>query len=300
MQTQGSMKVFLMSLTLAACGAAGDPEPLNANGDSSMTKEQQVAQLRTLITSQRTVEAEALARVLGPDAAPALLPLAEHKSVDVRLAVLEVATAVLRGPDLCRLALKLVFDADESVSGLAGNYLGACSTPALLGDLLAAMQRNQSPALGAVLALQVGRVGTSAETSPLQDFRSNTRDPEYRHALGTALAKLGDRAARRELADNLASGLLEVRLQALRDIEYVGDPRFVSRFGNVLDDPRDAVPLSLPGEPPVSARVCDVAVLTMLRLGVKLSYQFDQAVRLEDKHLDEARQYVKTSAPLQL
>mgnify|MGYP003577231890 CR=1 FL=1 len=53
----------------------------------------------------------------------------------------------------------------------------------------------------------------------------------------------------------------------------------------------------MPDQPPmVFARVCDIAVLTMLRLGVQLSYTFDRLTRLEERHLDEAKQVVEQRA----
>jgi HEAT repeat protein len=261
-----------------------------------MSTDRQIAQLQSLIANERIVEAETLARTLGPAAVRALLPLATHESTDVRLAVLEIASQV-QHPETCPLVLRMLFDADELVSSLAATQVSKCSTPEARGPLLEALERRPPPEAGRALALQIGRVGNADDREPLRRHRVEAADPSYRHALSVALVRLGDSEARRELEEQLASPILETRLQALRDIEYVGDPQFVARFADVLDDRRDAVPLSMPDQPPmVFARVCDVAVLTMLRLGVKLSYAFDRLTRLEERHLDEAKQVVEQRA----
>lgn len=256
----------------------------------------QLARLQSLLINERIVEAESLARQLGPPAVGALAGLADHENADVRIAVLEVA-ASLQHPEVCRLALRMAFDSDEQVGALAANQLGKCSTAEFRGPLLEALEKKPPPALAAVLALQLGRVGTADDLPALGRLRAEATDPAERHALSVALAKLGDSAARTELEKQLAAPLAEDRVQALRDIEYVGDVQLVANFAGVLDDRRDVVPLSMPDLPPVVfARVCDIAVLTMLRLGVKLSYTFDMLTRLEEQHLDEAKRYVEQSA----
>jgi HEAT repeat protein len=260
------------------------------------TIDRQLAQLQSLIANERIVEAETLARTIGPPAVRALVPLAEHESTDVRLAVLEIAAGV-QHPETCQLALRMLFDADELVSSLAATQVSKCSTPEARGALLEALEKKPPPAAAQALALQLGKIGDGDDREPLRRHRAEATDPAYRHALSVALVRLGDSETRRELEQELASPILETRLQALRDIEYVGDPQFVARFADVLDDRRDAVPLSMPDQPPmVFARVCDIAVLTMLRLGVQLSYTFDRLTRLEERHLDEAKQVVEQRA----
>jgi HEAT repeat protein len=255
-----------------------------------MTVDAQLAQLQALIANERIVDAESLARTIGPPAIRALLPLAKHQSVDVRLAVLEIAAGV-RHPEVCQLALGMAFDSDEQVSALAATQISKCSTPEARGPLLAALEQNPSPAVAQIMAMQVGKIADPDDREPLRRYRAEATDPAYRHALSVALVRLGDSEARRELEQQLASVILETRLQALSDIAYVGDVQFVGLFGDVLEDRRDAVPLSMPGAAPVSfARVCDVAVLTMLSLGVKLSYSLEMLTRLEERHLDEAKQ----------
>jgi HEAT repeat protein len=288
---------MLWSLALALSAAACGQQPRDANGDPSMTTiDRQLAQLTSLISNERIVEAEALARTIGPEAVRALVPLAQHESTDVRLAVLEIASGV-QHPDTCQLALRMLFDADELVSSLAATQVSKCGTPEARAPLLEALEKKPPPAAAQAVALQIGKIGDGDDREPLRRHRAEATDLEYRHALSVALVRLGDSATRRELEEQLASPILETRLQALRDIEYVGDPQFVARFADVLDDRRDAIPLSLPDDPPVVfARVCDVAVLTMLRLGVALSYTFDELTRLEERNLDEAKQAVAQRA----
>src|SRR5688572_1475036 len=94
---RGLFSSLALALSAAACGQ----EPRNANGDPSMTTiDRQLAQLQSLIANERIVEAETLARTIGPPAVRALVPLAEHESTDVRLAVLEIAAGV-QHPETC-------------------------------------------------------------------------------------------------------------------------------------------------------------------------------------------------------
>jgi hypothetical protein len=248
-------------------------------------------QLERAILQDQGLAAENIARKLGSQAGSVLLNLTLHGSADVRLATLETA-AYVSGPDVCRSILRLVEDSDAEVADLAQSLVSKCQEPELVLEMMTVIETSKNPDVRSVLAIKVGELGGETEIPRLQKLRVEVdaaQQVKLDHDLSIALAKLGDKSAKQEAIDRLDSVGADDRVAALNDVEYINDIDLVKYFNPLLLDYREVVPLALPEEPPVpAARVCDVAVRTMLRLGVKLSYHFDMLLQLEPKHLEEA------------
>ncbi len=123
------------------------------------------------------------------------------------------------------------------------------------------------------------------------EFR-NTLEPGFRNDISLAMARLGDQQHRQELIRRLTATDEAARVDAMRDVLYVGDPRLARYFRPVLEDRRDAVVISPPHEPLVTARVCDVAVQTLAGLGVKFSFAAFPTRRFKEMEIQEALRMV--------
>lgn len=257
-------------------------------------------QLRHFILADHGLEAETLARELGPAAGPVLLDLSTHASADVRMSVLESA-AVAQGPDICRTILRLMEDPDPEINDLAQSLVSRCAEPELVPEMLVIIKRSTNPPSQAALALKIGELGTRKEIPELRDLYLDAENPSVKHNLSIAMARLGDPDAKTDAIERLAAPHAHERIEALNDLEYIGDKAAVIHFLPLLRDHRAVIalsPMSMYGATDgACARVCDVAVRTMLRLGVTLSFHFDRLMQLEQEHLQEAIEYVNQSIP---
>jgi hypothetical protein len=257
--------------------------------------EASAAKLRRLILEGGALEAEALTRQMGAKASVVLLELEEAPRAEVRRQVLELAM-IVNGGEECRLFLRRLGDPDPEVKVLAAAQVSRCGRPELLPDLEKAAKTVPPSAVGA-LALAIGQAGAAVDLPVLRLLQLKASGEEARHDVELAQARLGDPAARAGLVSRLRAVGASTRVAALNDCLYLADSAWVRDFGAALADETAVTALSVPENPPVKhARVADVAVFTMIRLGVRLSFEMPYLDRLAGSQLDEARRWVEQAA----
>ena len=101
------------------------------------------------------------------------------------------------------------------------------------------------------------------------------------------MARLGDEDASVRLGLRLDSFDVEVRVPAIQDVMYVGDLRYASHFRGLIVDRRDAIVISLPHDPVVAARVCDIAIQALAALGIEVSYAASPTRRFSEYEVEE-------------
>lgn len=254
----------------------------------------QQEKLRRFIVEEKMDEAESLVLQDGEQSEAVLELLEAGDDAEVRRTVVELA-GLKPTAGHCRLLLRRMFDADMEIRELAAYLLPSCPHNELAPDYRAAMQKKPPPppdTLG-VLALMLGRTGDSGDIAFLRKLREKNDDDGVDHDIGLALIRLGDTEERRAFEERLLAGDPARRVEALNECLYIDDVNLVFSFGALLSDMRDVVALSIPENPPMEyARVADVAVQTMLSLGVKLSFELEMLQRFDDEKLREAREYV--------
>jgi hypothetical protein len=254
------------------------------------------SRLKEAILRQDNVAAESLAGQLKGEAAPVLFILADHASADVRRTVLEVA-GQLSDAGASRVIIKFLDDPEPDLPDLAVALLPRCSQKEVLPQLLEAMEKRKEPPIRGPLALQVGVVGTAAQIPTLQKYRKENgakeKDPDLDRKLELALARLGDGPSREKLIARIHAADLRTRYQALQDCVYVQYKQIAVHFDGPLADLRNVLSLSMPGDPPETARICDVAALVLAKLGYKLSFGGEELHRRTDAEMKEAWDLVK-------
>ena len=249
-------------------------------------------QLKNYILSDKVFEAESILKQLGKDAAPVLKELTKSDNAQVRSNVLELA-GELSDVESCRLILRLLDDPDSEVRNLAAFQVSKCSHQELIPDIITALEKHKDSHTRGILSLQLGMIGNKAQIAVLRKYCQETEDPELRQQISLALARLGNPDSRAELIQELGDVNLSVRYGALKDCLYVQDNTLAAYFTPALEDLRNVVQISIPGEmPPVYARMCDVAVTTMEALGYKFSFSAETVHVRSHEELDEARKIV--------
>lgn len=244
--------------------------------------------LRDHILAKRGPEARADAQALGPSSGPVLLSLAKHQDRAVRLMVLELA-AVAPSSESSRAVIGLLDDDVATVRAVAMGVLVICSQRDIVPDLLRSLRKGQNSETTAALIRQVGIAGDSTNIGDIAPFRSD-RDAGVSHQTAIAMARLGDPTERNRVITELSSTDAQVKVEALRDSQYIGDKALAGFFDSALNDLRDFMVITPPHvEPVVVARVCDVAVQTMAFLGFSFSFQAQFLARRTQPELDEAK-----------
>jgi hypothetical protein len=289
--TARGVALAALLLVAAGIGCDGPREPPDGEGPggSAMAATSKADLLRRQIVAGWSDDAEATAARIGEEADPVLLELAGHDQASVKKTLLGVAS-VCRTKGASRAVLALLSDGDESIRGLARDLLGIVTQEEVRPDLHAALGRHEEPAVRGALALQLGRVGDARSLALLRQCLAEARDPGLVHDIELAMARLGDEEKRWGLVARLMADEAGIRLRALRDSEYVADPALARHFGSALSDHRDVVDLSEPDDPSLGwARVCDVAVQVLHRLGHDPGFDATFLERRSDQEIEKAR-----------
>lgn len=280
-------------VVLAAVGVHGQQKREDADGMNDFSPQQK--NLGREILAQQIPEARATTESLGAAAGPVLLTLAKHEKARVRLLVLELAP-LAPSVETSRAVIGLVQDSNSNVRSVAVGDLAVCWQREVVPDLLKVLAKQPDPDLTTALIRQIGVAGSDNNIRDLRPYES-AREQEVAHQASLSMAKLGDRLERRKVIDALGSANPQVRVQALRDGQYIGDKDLVKYFGPALDDIRDFMIITPPHmEPVVMARVCDIAVQTMAYMGFRFSFQAQFLARHTPAELEEAKRVVAAAA----
>ncbi len=251
---------------------------------------QQNALVHEMLT-QQIPAARATAEALGPQAGPVLARMAGHQNVQVRLLVLELAPLAL-SVDSSRAVISLLQDSSSTVRSVASSDLAICTQKEVVPDLVKLLEKKPPPELTVTLIKQIGVAGDRDNIKDVKPFRFSP-NPDVARQAAVAMARLGDQVELQRIVTQFSSLDQNARVQALRDCQYIGDRRLVKYFGPALDDIRDFMVITPPHmEPVVVARVCDIAVQTMVYMGFRFSFQAEFLARFTPAQLDEAKRMV--------
>ena len=247
------------------------------------------AQLASQIVTRNAEHAKLLAARMPPeDVGRVLAETASNPKDSVRILTLELASEH-PSTGASRAILSRLSDSDPTVRSVAGSLIGRCLQGSMTPELIEAMKLSLPQDVRGALARQVGVIGGRDAVQPLNDIYRETREPEFRRDLSVAMARLGQEDRKTEAVRRLGDPDAGQRVQALRDIEYIGDKSLVRFFGEVLKDRRDVLDISPPHEfPVVWVRVCDVAIQSMALLGIPLSFGGQTLHRWDEMQLAEA------------
>jgi len=278
---------FLLNLLLAFPVSCGAQKVTVMTPDNNLKSE-----LAQTIAGRNVDTAKALAHRMPPgDAGAVLQDMAANQRSSIRLLVLDIASEV-PSEGASRAILSRLQDADLTVRAVANSLIGSCGQKSIVPDLFAAMDQNEDLLAKGAMARQIGTIGDSGDLPRLRERYNKARDPQLRDDLAAAMARLGDERSRNVVVRRLSDSEVDARVKALHDIEYIGDPRLARHFRPVLEDQREAIAISPPHDPRVSARVCDVAAGSLTALGVPLSFRALPLRRLSEPEIQEALQRV--------
>ncbi|MBC7926197.1 MAG: HEAT repeat domain-containing protein [Bryobacteraceae bacterium] len=242
------------------------------------------------IASGLTEPAKALARTMPTsDVGEVLQQQAGHEKASARLLVLELAS-LMHSEGASRAILSRLTDANLTVRSIANSLIATIAQPSLVEELLKALEQNDDLVIKGALAKQIGMIGNPSPLPQLRALHRTTREAGLRHDLSIAMARLGDEQHRQELIQRLGAPTETARMAAIDDVLYTGDATLVRYFRPLLEDRRDAVAISLPHDPVVAARVCDLAIRAMAALNIRLSFSTAPLRRFDEMEIQEALQ----------
>jgi HEAT repeat protein len=243
--------------------------------------------------------AEMTARSMSADdVGDVLKDEAGDDKASARMEVLDLASKY-PSEGASRAILSRLSDSNLTVQSIANSLITAIAQKNLVPEILRTMGLNLGFDVKGALARQVGMIGDVQDIPRLRTIFLATVDGGLRHDLSLAMARLGDESSRSDLISRLAAQEVQVRLAALQDTLYVGDRRFARYFRPAIEDQRDVIIVSMPHDPTVWARVCDVAIQTLAGLGMKLSFDTVPTRQFTEAEIREALQTVMTFANTQ-
>ena len=233
--------------------------------------------------------AKSLARTISADEVGAVLQQHEgSKRASVRILVLELA-AEIPSEKGSRIILGHLQDGNLTVRSIANSLVGVIAQKSLIPELFKSMEASDDFVMKGALARQIGRIGDASNLPPLREYYRTVQHPGLHHDLEVAMVRLGDEPLTLQLIQRLVSLDLSARMIAIDDVLYVGDLRFARYFPSLVQDRRDAVVISLPHDPVVAARICDLAIQALVALGVKVSYPTRPSRRFSEREIEEMR-----------
>ena len=234
-----------------------------------------------------------LARQLGAGAQPVLEKLSRHADGEVRemnaMAMAEAAT-----PSRNRMLIAALGDQDINVRSAAVRGLWKTADAGSLGDLQMQVGSNPDPYVRGELALIVGKVAKKGDAGILPSRRVVEQDGDANHKVVLALTKLGDGKARETQKAALANPDPQARLKAVREYEYIDDPKTLIDLKPALADVAEVFNINPPHASPKLIRLCDVAVNVVAKVAkVKLSFDGNERKRFEAPQISEVLRVVE-------
>ncbi len=219
-----------------------------------------------------------LARELpAPAIGDVLKDTAGNEKASVRMLVLELASEYpSEGASIA--ILSRLQDQNLTVRSIANSLLGGIAQKNLVPKMFKAMGQDLDPVVKGALARQIGMIGDAGDLPQLRAQYRLTTEPGLRTDLALAMARLGDENSRKALIQQLAALDATGRVNALRDIPYVGDSRLARYF---------------------AGRICDLAIQALAALGLKFSFDTLPMRRFTDPEIEEATQIVTSLEKLE-
>ena len=237
--------------------------------------------------------ATALAKQLGPSAEPVLEKMSKHPDGEVR-EVNVAAISEAAGPSRNRMLIAALGDEDINVRSAAVRALWVTADQASLIELQVQAGSNPDPYVRGEVALIIGKVAKKGDPGILSSRRAVERDGDANHKVVLALTKLGDGKAREEQKAALAAPDPQKRLKAVREYEYIDDPKMLIDLKPALGDVTDVYNINPPHAPARLVRLCDIAVNVVAKVAkVKLSFDGNERKRYEAPQIAEVVRVVE-------
>lgn len=237
--------------------------------------------------------APALAKQLGASAEPVLEKMSHHPDGEVR----EVNIAAINeaaGPSRNKMLIAALGDQDINVRSAALRALWTSADAASLNQLQMQVGGNPDPYVRGELALIIGKISKKGEPGILTSRRAVERDGDANHKVVLALTKLGDGPAREAQKATLAAPDPQKRLKAVREYEYIDDPKMLIDLKPALGDVTDVYNINPPHAPARLVRLCDIAVNVVAKVAkVKLSFDGSERKRFEPNQIAEVVRVVE-------
>jgi hypothetical protein len=241
----------------------------------------------------KDASAPALARQLGASAEPVLEKMSRHADGEVR-EVNVMAIGEAAGPSRNRMLIAALEDQDINVRSAAVRALWVSADSSSLLELQMQAGSNPDPYVRGEVAMIIGRIAKKGDTGLLGSRRAVERDGDANHKVVLALTKLGDDKARVTQRAALAATDPQARLKAVREYEYIGEPKMLIDLKPALADVAEVFNINPPHAKPRMIRLCDVAVNVVAKVAkVKLSFDGNERKRFESPQIGEVVRVVE-------
>lgn len=281
-------RVWLALVLVALLSACNSNRSRQEGKELSMTA--QVLEQKIVARDESALE---LARQLGAGAQPVLEKLSRHADPEVReMNVMAMAEAAV--PARNKMLIAALEDQDINVRSAAVRGLWKTADAGTLGDMQMQVGSNPDSYVRGELALIIGKIAKKGDTGILTSRRAVERDGDANHKVVLALTKLGDAKAREAQKAALASPDPQARLKAVREYEYIDDPKLLIDLKPALADVTDVFNINPAHAPPKLIRLCDVAVNVVAKVAkVKLSFDANERKRFEAPQITEILRVVE-------
>jgi HEAT repeat protein len=216
---------------------------------------------------QLSGDARETARRLGKAAIPTLLKRFQSERTRERALVVE-CFGELKGDEAVRVLVQALQDPEADVWNTALDLLHKTNSPMAIGPLTDLLSQSPQARVRGEIARILGGMGAMSALPAIRAQAQKERDPETAHKMDLAMARLGDEPARERVAAGLLSSSPRIRYQAIGELEYVGDPRLISKLKPLLNDETRVINIGVE-QWPVWHRVCDRAVEVIVALSGK-------------------------------
>ncbi|MEW6411713.1 MAG: HEAT repeat domain-containing protein [Candidatus Zixiibacteriota bacterium] len=191
------------------------------------------------------------------------LPVLKELTGDPDAETREIAyncVALVAGEQALSVIATALRDESEDIRSFALQTLQATDNGPILGELESNLDSEDAAVRGNV-ALLIGRVDRESASEALRKRLEVEQDEQVQRGIKLALARLGDSEMKDLFASQFDVDDSEVRLKAISDLRYIGDPKLTVRVLPALDDTRQAHLITDKNQPvPKYARVCDAVV----------------------------------------
>lgn len=234
-----------------------------------------------------------LAAELGAAAAPTLVPLSRDADEDVREIAL-LCLAETGGVGAVRAMLARLNDSAPMVRSAALKGLEHQARSGDVPALIHGVEATDDAGARRYLALIIGRLGSASDVPTLQRVCTRFTDAETGEGCLTALAQMGDPAARTEFARRLAGARDRELARFLEYAERIKAPWLVPALVPLLSNLTPVRWIGVDGLPgPENLRAADIAVNLIAAItGRHFSFEVSPRLNYDDAQLAEVRKAV--------
>ncbi len=230
-------------------------------------------------------------QVLTPQAGEALLPLVGDPNPQVRELAVN-ALSLTGGPAAKQGFYRALRDRIETVRAAAMNHLEKTYQAEDLPNLAREFTTNDHEYVRERIAIILGQSGGPGAAPYLQAQLAKEPDPDARHAISIALARLGDPGQQQAWMARFNDQNPQSRVKAIEDLKYIQDRRLLPYIAPAFDDTRIAKNVG-PSHGPWYIRICDLAVLVLQAvLGQPLPFPVAETTRYDAQQLAMAKTIV--------